>query len=32
MAVKWKPAKQRDKAVKVWVSIPVRFSLKGVQT
>ncbi len=27
MMMKWKPAKQRDKAVKVWVSIPVRFSL-----
>ncbi|MFQ6112465.1 MAG: energy transducer TonB, partial [bacterium] len=26
--VKWKPAKQRDRAVKVWVSIPIRFSLK----
>jgi len=32
MSVKWKPAKQRDKAVKVWISIPIRFSLKGVQT
>lgn len=32
MAVKWKPAKQRDMAVKVWVSIPVRFSLKEIQT
>lgn len=28
MAVKWKPAKQRDRPVKVWVSIPVRFSLE----
>jgi protein TonB len=27
-AVKWKPAKQRDKPVAVWVSIPVRFKLK----
>ncbi|HEX9653692.1 MAG TPA: energy transducer TonB [bacterium] len=27
MSIKWKPARQRDKAVKVWVSIPVRFSL-----
>jgi len=27
-AVKWKPAKQRDKPVSVWVSIPVRFKLK----
>jgi protein TonB len=28
LPVKWKPAKQRDRAVKVWVSIPIRFSLK----
>lgn len=27
MTIKWKPARQRDKAVKVWVSIPVRFLL-----
>ena len=27
-SVKWKPAMQRDKPVKVWVSIPVRFVLK----
>jgi len=27
--VKWKPAKQRDKPVKVWVGIPVVFKLKG---
>ncbi|MDZ7331156.1 MAG: energy transducer TonB [candidate division KSB1 bacterium] len=27
-AVRWKPAKQRDKPVAVWVSIPVRFKLK----
>ena len=26
--VKWKPALQRDKPVKVWVSIPVIFKLK----
>lgn len=26
--VKWKPAKQRDKAVKVRISIPVKFRLK----
>ena len=26
--VKWKPAMQRDKPVKVWVSIPVIFQLK----
>jgi protein TonB len=29
MAVKWRPAKQRDKPVKVWVSIPVRFMLNS---
>lgn len=27
MSVKWKPAKQRDNPVKVWVSVPIRFSL-----
>jgi len=27
-SVKWKPAKQRDRAVKVWVAIPVVFKLK----
>jgi protein TonB len=27
-SVKWKPAKQRDKAVKVRISIPVKFRLK----
>ncbi|OQX96242.1 hypothetical protein B6I21_01455 [candidate division KSB1 bacterium 4572_119] len=27
-AVKWKPAKQRDKPVTVWVSVPVKFRLK----
>ncbi len=27
-AVKWKPAKQRDKPVKVWVAIPVVFKLR----
>ncbi len=26
--VKWKPAMQRDRPVKVWISIPVRFKLK----
>lgn len=26
--VKWKPAMQRDRAVKVWISIPVIFKLK----
>lgn len=30
MAVKWKPAKQRDRPVKVWVSIPIRFRLQDV--
>ncbi|MDQ7051929.1 MAG: energy transducer TonB [candidate division KSB1 bacterium] len=28
MKMKWKPAMQRDKPVKVWVSIPVHFKLK----
>jgi protein TonB len=27
-AVKWEPAKQRDKPVTVWISIPIRFTLK----
>jgi len=27
-SVKWRPAKQRDKPIAVWVSIPVRFKLK----
>ena len=27
-SVKWKPAMQRDKPVKVWVAIPVIFKLK----
>ncbi|MDW7682144.1 MAG: energy transducer TonB [bacterium] len=27
-SVKWRPAKQRDKPVTVWVSVPVRFKLK----
>lgn len=27
-SVKWKPARQRDKPVKVWVAIPVIFKLK----
>jgi protein TonB len=27
-SVKWKPAKQRDRAVKVRISIPVKFRLK----
>lgn len=25
--IRWKPARQRDKNVRVWVSIPVRFSM-----
>ncbi|HEX9654574.1 MAG TPA: energy transducer TonB, partial [bacterium] len=32
MAVKWKPAKQRDRAIKVWVSIPIRFKLRDVES
>ena len=27
-SVKWKPAMQRDRPVKVWVAIPVIFKLK----
>ncbi|HDQ45901.1 MAG TPA: energy transducer TonB [bacterium] len=27
-AVKWKPAKQRDRAVKVWIAVPVDFRLR----
>ncbi len=27
-SIKWKPAKQRDKPVKVWIGIPVVFKLK----
>ena len=27
-AVKWKPAKQRDRAVKVWIAVPVDFKLR----
>lgn len=27
-SVKWKPAKQRDRAVKVWIAVPVDFRLK----
>ena len=27
-SVKWKPAKQRDKAVEVWYSVPVKFRLR----
>ncbi|MCG8604387.1 energy transducer TonB [bacterium] len=28
MKVKWKPAKQRDRTVKVWVSVPIVFKLQ----
>lgn len=31
MAVKWKPAKQRDRTIKVWVSIPIRFKLREAE-
>ncbi|MFC1569574.1 energy transducer TonB [bacterium] len=27
-AVKWKPAKQRDRPVKVWIAVPVDFKLR----
>ena len=27
-AVKWKPAKQRDRPVKVWIAVPVDFRLR----
>lgn len=27
-SVKWKPAKQRDRAVKVWIAVPVEFRLR----
>ncbi|NIR48205.1 TonB family protein [candidate division KSB1 bacterium] len=30
-AVKWKPALQRDVPVKVWVSVPIRFTLEDVE-
>lgn len=30
MKTKWKPAKQRDRAVKVWISLKVVFKLTGV--
>lgn len=29
MTTQWKPAKQRDRAIKVWVSVPVRFKLNA---
>lgn len=29
--LKWRPAKQRDRAVKVWVSFPVRFRLANTE-
>lgn len=28
-SVKWKPAKQRDRAIRCWISIPVKFQLVG---
>ncbi len=31
-STKWKPAKQRDVPVKVWVSVPIRFLLAKSQT
>jgi protein TonB len=31
MRMKWKPAYQRDKPVKVWISIPVRFKLQDTK-
>jgi len=31
MKLKWKPAKQRDRAIKVWVSFPIRFQLSEAQ-
>lgn len=31
MKLKWKPAKQRDRAIKVWVSFPIRFQLGEAQ-
>ncbi|KAA3616127.1 MAG: energy transducer TonB [Calditrichaeota bacterium] len=30
--VQWKPAQQRDRSVKVWVSVPVRFSLTQLKS
>lgn len=31
MAVRWKPAMQRDHPVKVWVSVPIRFKLQDLK-
>ena len=27
--IKWKPAKQRDRDIRVWVTIPVQFQIRG---
>jgi protein TonB len=32
MKTKWKPAMQRDRKVKVWISITVRFKLTGTES
>ena len=32
MKVQWNPAKQRDRNVKVWVSVPVRFTLTDLKS
>jgi protein TonB len=32
LAVRFHPAKQRDRAIKVWMSIPVRFKLREIQS
>ncbi len=32
MSVKWKPAMQRDRPVKVWIAVPIRFSLRKGST
>jgi protein TonB len=30
MKMRWKPAKQRDRAIKVWLSIPIMFRLRNL--